>query len=66
MLGCKIREYLIENGIKQAYISEKTGISPNILSAMLNGNRRILAVEYFKICAALNVQLDFFANQITA
>lgn len=60
MLGPKIKKYLHDNGIKQSYISEKTNLSIPILNAMLNGNRKITAEEYFLICDALNVNVEFF------
>jgi len=60
MLGQKIKEYLMANGIMQSFVCEKTGISASILCAMLNGNRKILAEEYFLICKALNLDFGFF------
>lgn len=60
MLGTKIKKYLHDNGIKQSYISEKTNLSIPTLNAMLNGNRKITAEEYFLICDALNVNVEFF------
>lgn len=60
LLGSKIKLYLASRGITQAFIVEKTNISASKLSAMLNGDRKILAEEYFLICKALNVQYDFF------
>ena len=35
----KVSQYIIENGIKQKFISEKTGIAENTLSMILNGKR---------------------------
>lgn len=61
--GQNIKSYLDRNGIKQAYLSEKTNIPANTLNAMLNGQRRIEVNEYINICSALNVPLDKFAQQ---
>ena len=60
MRGSDIKEYLIENGIKQSYVSEKTGIPAPILNMMLNDNRKIEANEYMRICDAIGVPLEQF------
>ena len=58
--GSDIKKYLIENGIKQSYLSEKTGIPSPILNMILNDNRKIEANEYMRICDALGVPLEQF------
>lgn len=63
MLGAKIKSYLDDNGIKYTHVSEKTGLSMNVLSPMLNEKRDIKATEYFIICNALGVPLAKFAEQ---
>ena len=60
MKGSDIKKYLIENGIKQSYLSEKTGIPSPILNMILNDNRKIEANEYMRICDALGVPLEQF------
>ena len=60
MKGSDIKKYLIENGIKQSYLSEKTGIPSPILNMILNDNRKIEANEYMRICGALGVPLEQF------
>lgn len=60
MKGSDIKKYLIENGIKQSYVSEKTGIPAPILNMMLNDNRKIEANEYMLICDAIGVPLEQF------
>ena len=60
MKGSDIKKYLEDNGIKQAFVSEKTGIPAPILNMMLNDNRKIEANEYMKICDAINVPLEQF------
>lgn len=62
MFATKIKDYLDEKGITQSFVSEKTGIKPPILSATLKGKRKLLAVEYIKICNALGVSADYFAT----
>lgn len=63
MLGLKIKKYLKDNGIKQSFVSQKTGIPIVKLNAMLNGNRKILAEEYFMICEALNIDVNILYNE---
>ena len=53
MIGAFLKNYMKENGIKQVFVSEKTGIRPQILGAMLNGQRKVEATEFFKICEAM-------------
>lgn len=60
MLGKKIKQYLNEKGLKQSYLSAKCGFPQPILSAMLNGERKITAEEYMNICHALDVDLSMF------
>jgi transcriptional regulator with XRE-family HTH domain len=60
MVGGRIKQYLAENGIKQSFLAEKTGMSNATISDICNGNRKIDCVEYYKICKALNVPLETF------
>jgi transcriptional regulator with XRE-family HTH domain len=60
MVGEKIGQYLIENGIKQSFIAEKVGLTTTQMSDIINRGRRIDCVEYFKICKVLNVPYEFF------
>lgn len=64
MVGEKIRQYLTENGIKQTFLAQKTGLTDNIISDICNKNRRIDCIEYFKICRALNVPMEYFLQDI--
>ena len=64
MIGNRIKEYLRDNGIKQSYLAEKTGLSNCQISDIVNHDRRIDCVEYYKICNALNVPLDHFMQGI--
>ena len=57
-LGEAIRQYLKENRYTQLSISKETGITPDKLSASLNGKRRITFTEYSLICGALGVNTD--------
>ena len=67
MVGQQIKAYLLENGIKQSFLSEKTDIPTPILSAMLNGSRKIEIMEYYKICEALKVDMrTFIADEVAS
>lgn len=56
----RLSVYVSENGIKQVYIAQKTGLTPDTVSKMLNGSRRILADEFLLICNALNIDPNIF------
>lgn len=56
----KIKNYLQENGIKQNWISEKTGVPAGKISLTLNGHRRLTFAEYELICGALDIPVDTF------
>jgi len=60
MIGTKIKDYLADNGIKQAFLAEKTGLSPSQVSDICIHDRKIDCIEYYKICKALNLELDYF------
>lgn len=56
----RIKIYLLEHGIKQNFIVEKTGMNKNIVSNLLNGKRKITADELSKISRALGVEPNIF------
>ena len=60
MVGERIKEYLQNNGITQAFVARETGLKPCTLSDIFNRGRRVDVTEYYKICKALNVPLDKF------
>lgn len=66
LTGVKIKEYLASKGITQTFISNKTGIPISTLNQALNGNRKMLAEEYFLICEILEVPLNKFVDNKTA
>lgn len=53
MLGTLIKEYMKDNGIKQSYVADKMGTSPQILGTILNEKRKLEAAEFFKLCDAI-------------
>ena len=58
--GLKIKQYLIDHGILQSFISAKCNISAAKLNLALNGKRRLTFSEYEAICWALGVGVDTF------
>ena len=58
----KVANYIVENGIKQKFISDKTGIPENTLSMILNGKRKMDADEFIEIILALGVDANYFIN----
>ena len=60
MVGRRIKQYLTDNGIKQSFLAEKTGMTPMVISDICNNGRKIDIVEYYKICKALNVPMETF------
>ncbi|MCI8800177.1 MAG: helix-turn-helix transcriptional regulator [Lachnospiraceae bacterium] len=64
MQGSDIKAYLNDKGIRQSYVSKKTGIPAPVLNMILNNNRKIEANEYMKICDAINVPLEQFRQRM--
>lgn len=65
-IGKRIKVFLDENGIKHGFLVNRLspyGVTYPILTAMLNGTRKIKSEEYFEICNALRVPLEYFAEQ---
>ena len=52
-----------ERGIKQSFLKEPLGMTASTLNSLLNGNRKLSAEEYFKICDALDVPLEYFRKE---
>lgn len=63
MLGRMIKEYINTNGLKQKRVAEAAGMTPQALNDILNERRKVEALEYFRICRALNVEFDYFADK---
>lgn len=63
-IGKKIGCYLRENGIKQSFLAEQSGLGNDIICNIIKGKRKVSASEYFKICKALKVSLDYFFEEV--
>ena len=64
MVGAKIKEYLQQNGIKQSFLAEKTGLTNSQVSDICIHDRKVDCIEYYKICQALNLPLETFVKDI--
>lgn len=62
-LGPLIKQYMSDNGIKQTFLATKLNVPDSKISDMLNGVQKINAVEYYLICKALRVDMEFFFKQ---
>ena len=58
----RVSNYVQNNGIKQSHIVSRTGLSKDVVSAILNLRRRMTADEYELFCIALNVEPNSFMN----
>ena len=59
-VGMRIKKYMEENGVTQAFLSRKTGMPSPKLNLALNGKRRLTFEEYELICGVLGVDAGFF------
>lgn len=64
MVGTLIKNYLSENGIKQTFLAQKTGLTDAVVSDICIHDRKIDCIEYYKICNALNVPFDYFLKDL--
>lgn len=58
-----VQEYIKERGIKQSFIADKCGWSKQKTSAIIRGERRMIAEEMANICEAVGVPYDFFYQE---
>ena len=56
----RIKQYLEDHGIKQKFLVDKTGIPKEIISNIINKNRKLTAEELGKIANALGVSANIF------
>lgn len=50
----KLNNCINKKGLKQVFVSEKSGIPPDRLSKVLNGKRRLTADDFLRICIAID------------
>ncbi|MEG0900207.1 MAG: helix-turn-helix transcriptional regulator [Oscillospiraceae bacterium] len=56
----KMKNFILDKGIKQKKISEITGIPESVISLILSGKRKCSIEEYVSLCFALNVPIGEF------
>ena len=66
LIELAIREYLINHGITQAFISRKCGWSRTRTNAILTGKQKLKAEDNKRICEAIGVPYDYFFNAAAA
>ena len=59
-MGEKIKAYLDSHGIKQTFLAEQTGLTISVISDICLRGRKVEVSEYYRICKALDVPLDYF------
>ena len=64
MIGALIKEYLNDHGIKQAFVAQQAGLTDQIVSDICNRDRKVDALENYKICKVLGLPADYFVKQI--
>lgn len=68
MNGNKLRAYIISAGYTQGKLAKEIGISPNTMSAKLNGRSPFDTIEIERICTVLGItsnreKADIFLSQ---
>lgn len=58
MVNERIRAAVVDSGMKQRAIAERIGVSENVFSQMLYGNRKISVDEFFQLCQVLQKTPD--------
>lgn len=61
-VNLKLKAIIEERGIKQSHICEKTGMTADCVSRILNSTRKISAEEFLKICEVLEIDPKIFKN----
>lgn len=59
-INLKFKEIVEERGIKQASICEKTGMTPDSISRIFMGKRKISADEFLTLCSVLDIDPNIF------
>ena len=62
--GKRIRELRKEQGLTQAELAEKIGLSTNFIGMVERGERNITVLKVFKIAKAFNITLAKFFEEL--
>jgi len=60
----KMNEYIIDHGIKKAFIAKKANINKGALTQILLGKQRCSADQYIAICRALEISTEEFIAEV--
>ena len=63
MVGKRIGQYLLDNGIKQVFVAERVGLSKPQMSDICKKDKSVDCVTYYKICKLLNVPFEMFLSE---
>lgn len=58
----KIKQYIIDNDLKQIQVAKMIGKPYTSFNAMLNGKRKMYPEDLRAICYALQISADFFIS----
>ncbi len=58
-----ISDYIKSKGYKSSVIANKTGITQDALSRIINGKRKIKADEFVLLCDTLEIDPNIFKNR---
>ena len=58
----ELKSVIDKRGLKQNYVAQKIGITPNYLGHILNGNRKLSTDVAIKAAQVLGLPLDVFLN----
>ena len=58
----ELKSVIDERGLKQNYVAQKIGITPNYLGQILNGNRKLSTDVAINAAQVLGLPLDVFLN----
>ena len=58
----KLKQYLDDNGIKQAFIAQKLNLTEATFSAIITGRTKCSLDNYVNICFVLGVPFGEFIN----
>ena len=61
-IGERIKKYSDSKGVKNRFLAEKAGVTASTMSKILNGQREISVIEYYGVCKALDVPMEFFVR----
>lgn len=58
----KLKDYIEAHGITQKFLCDKTGISADKMSNIINAKRKVTGEEIILIAKALDVSVDIFLD----